>query len=132
LKNLDEKEIEVGTMGRARQLVGLKQGIDQDTAKKIVKDVKDAGFKKVQVQIQKDELRVISPSKDTLQEAMAFLRSRDVGVRLDCGNDRWPGPRGRGGPGLRDPRLRRDAAGAPLLQRPAQQDPFRRSEGARR
>ena len=88
LKNLDEKEIEVGTMGRARQLIGLKQGIDSETAKKISKEVRDQQFKKVQVQIQGEELRVISPSKDTLQEVMTFLRSKDFGVELKFGNYR--------------------------------------------
>ena len=88
LKNLDEGEIETGTMGRARQRIGLKQGIDQETAKKISKDVRDQGFKKVQVQIQGEELRVISPSRDTLQEVMAFLKSKDFGVQLSFGNYR--------------------------------------------
>jgi uncharacterized protein YajQ (UPF0234 family) len=88
LKNLDEGEVEIGTLGRARQLIKLKQGIDQETAKKIVKDVKDQGFKKVQVQIQGDELRVMSPSKDTLQEVMAYLKSKDFGIQLDFGNYR--------------------------------------------
>ena len=88
LKNLDEKEMELGTMGRARQAIGLKQGIDSETAKKISKEVRDQGFKKVQVQIQGEELRVMSPSKDTLQEVMAFLRSKDFGVELKFGNYR--------------------------------------------
>jgi uncharacterized protein YajQ (UPF0234 family) len=88
LKNLDEGQLEVGTMGRARQRIGLKQGIDQETAKKIVKAVKDQGYKKVQVQIQGDELRVISPSKDSLQEVIAFLKSKDFGVQLNFGNYR--------------------------------------------
>jgi cyclic-di-GMP-binding protein len=88
LKNLDEGEVEIGTLGRARQLIKLKQGIDQDTAKKIVKDVKDQGFKKVQVQIQGDELRVMSPSKDTLQDVMTYLKSKDFGVQLNFGNYR--------------------------------------------
>ena len=88
LKNLDEGKVEEGTMGRHRQTLGLKQGIDQDTAKQIVKDVKDGGFKKVQVQIQKDELRVTAPSRDTLQEVIAFLKGRDYGVALTIGNYR--------------------------------------------
>ena len=88
LKNLDEKEVELGTMGRARQVVGLKQGIDSETAKKISKAVRDQQFKKVQVQIQGEELRVTSPSKDTLQEVMTFLRSEDFGVELKFGNYR--------------------------------------------
>lgn len=88
LKNLDAKDPEIGSMGRARQLIGLKQGIDSETAKKISKEVRDQGFKKVQVQIQGEELRVMSPSKDTLQEVMAFLRSKDFGVELKFGNYR--------------------------------------------
>ena len=88
LKNLDEGEVDTGSLGRARQTLGLKQGIPQDTAKEISKAVRDQGFKKVQVQIQGDELRVTSPSRDTLQEVMAFLRSQDWGVELSFGNYR--------------------------------------------
>ena len=88
LKNLDMKDVEIHSMGRARQTIGLKQGIDSETAKKISKDVRDQGFKKVQVQIQGEELRVLSPSKDTLQEVMTFLRSQDFGVELKFGNYR--------------------------------------------
>jgi len=50
--------------------------------------VRGEGFKKVQVQIQGDELRVIAPSKDTLQEVMAWLREQDYGVELKFGNYR--------------------------------------------
>jgi len=88
LKNLDEGKVEVGSLGRARQTVGLKQGIDQETAKKISKEIRDQGFKKVQVSIQGEELRVTSPSRDTLQEVMAFVKSRDYGVELQFGNYR--------------------------------------------
>ncbi len=88
LKNLDEGTVELGSMGRARQRIGLKQGIDQETAKKISKEVRDQGFKKVQVQIQGDELRVSSPSKDTLQDVITFLKSKDFGVQLNFGNYR--------------------------------------------
>jgi len=88
LKNVDEGKVEEGTMGRHRQRVGLKQGIDQETAKKVVKDVKAEGFKKVQVAIQGDELRVSAPKRDTLQEVIAFLRSKDYGVKLNFGNYR--------------------------------------------
>jgi uncharacterized protein YajQ (UPF0234 family) len=88
LKNIDEGKPEEGSLGRARQRISLKQGIDQDTAKKISKDVRDQGFKKVQVQIQGDQLRVSAPSRDVLQEVIAFLRSRDYGVELQFGNYR--------------------------------------------
>jgi uncharacterized protein YajQ (UPF0234 family) len=88
VKNLDEGKAEIGSLGRARQTVGLKQGIDQDTAKKIVKDIKNAGFKKVQAQIQGDEVRVIAPSRDTLQEVITFLKTQDYGMELTFGNYR--------------------------------------------
>jgi uncharacterized protein YajQ (UPF0234 family) len=88
VKNLDQGTVEIGTLGRARQGIGLKQGIDQETAKKMVKAVKGHGFKKVQVQIQGEELRVTSPSKDDLQGAMALLKGEDWGVELQFGNYR--------------------------------------------
>ena len=88
VKNLDQGGVEIGSLGRARQSVGLKQGIDQETAKKMVKAVKNQGFKKVQVQIQEDELRVTSPSKDELQQVMAFLKGEDWGMELKFGNYR--------------------------------------------
>jgi hypothetical protein len=88
IRNLDEGEPETGTLGRARQAITLKQGIDQDTAKRIVKAVKDGGFKKVQVAIQGEELRVTSPSRDELQEVITFLKGQDFGVELQFGNYR--------------------------------------------
>jgi uncharacterized protein YajQ (UPF0234 family) len=88
VKNLDEGAMEIGSLGRARQTIGLKQGIDQETAKKISTDIRDLKLKKVQVQIQGDELRVTSPSRDSLQEVMAFARSQDYGMELTFGNYR--------------------------------------------
>jgi cyclic-di-GMP-binding protein len=88
LKNLDVGDVDHGTLGRARQVIRLKQGIPSDTAKKIVKEVKAQKLKKVQVAIQGDELRVTAPSKDDLQAVMAFLRGEDFGVELTFGNYR--------------------------------------------
>ena len=88
LKNLDAGKVDEASLGRARQTLGLKQGIDQETAKQISKDIRDQGFKKVQVQIQGDQLRVNAPSRDTLQEIIAFARSQDYGVALQFGNYR--------------------------------------------
>jgi len=88
VKNLDEGDVEIGSLGRARQVVTLKQGIDQETAKRISKDIRDGGLKKVQVSIQGDELRVTSPSRDTLQQVIALVRAGDYGVELQFGNYR--------------------------------------------
>ena len=88
VKNMDEGSPEQGSMGRSRQRIDLKQGIDSDTAKRISKAIRDQSFKKVQVQIQGEELRVTAPSRDTLQEVMAFLKAQDYGVELQFGNYR--------------------------------------------
>jgi uncharacterized protein YajQ (UPF0234 family) len=89
LKNMKPGSVEPASGGRVRQEVTLTQGIPTDTAKQIVKDVKaHGGFKKVQVAIQGDQLRVSSPSKDELQEVIAFLKGQDYGIELSFGNYR--------------------------------------------
>ena len=88
VKNLDLGGVEVGSLGRARQVIGLKQGIPQETAKKIAKDIRDLGFKKVQAQIQGDQLRIQGPKLDDLQEVIQFLKGEDYGVELQFGNYR--------------------------------------------
>ena len=88
VKNLKPGPVQEATKGRARQEIELLQGIPADTAKQIVKDVKAQGFKKVQVAIQGEELRVTSPSRDDLQSVIAFLRQQDYGIELKFGNYR--------------------------------------------
>lgn len=88
IKNMKPSAVQPATHGRARQEITLTQGIPTDTAKQIVKDVKGGGFKKVQVQIQGDELRVSSPSRDELQAVIAFLREKEYGIELKFGNYR--------------------------------------------
>jgi hypothetical protein len=88
LKNVELGDIVQGAGTSVRRTLSLTQGIKGDVAKEIVKAVKAADFKKCQVAIQGEELRVSSPSKDTLQEVMAFLRSQDFGIELKFGNYR--------------------------------------------
>ncbi|HXV85502.1 MAG TPA: YajQ family cyclic di-GMP-binding protein [Gemmatimonadales bacterium] len=88
LKNVKAGEPAVAPGGRVRRSITLTQGIPSDTARAIVKAVKEQGFKKVQVAIQGDELRVTSPSKDVLQEVIQFLRERDFDIQLTFGNYR--------------------------------------------
>ena len=88
LKNMKAGTVQQASGGRVRQEVTLTQGIPTETAKEIVKAIKGQGFKKVQSAIQGDEVRISSPSKDELQEVMAFLRSKDFGVELKFGNYR--------------------------------------------
>ena len=84
--NLGEDVPAAGTS--VRRVVTLTQGIPTDTARKIVKAIKDGGFKKVQASIQGDEVRVTCPSRDELQAVIAFLRTQDFGIELKFGNYR--------------------------------------------
>ncbi len=77
-----------GASGGTVRVVGhIVEGIDQPTAKKINKDVKDTKIK-VKVTIEADKLRVSSPSKDALQQVIQFLREQDYGQPLQFVNYR--------------------------------------------
>ena len=88
IKNLDIGEIKPAGGDTVRREIKLKTALDSDTAKKVAAAIKDAKLKKVQASIQGDQVRVTSPSKDDLQEAMALLRKGDFGVELKFGNYR--------------------------------------------
>jgi hypothetical protein len=66
----------------------LKNGIEQENAKKISKIIREEGPKSVKSQIQGDELRVTSKSRDDLQEVMALLRSSDLPIDVQFTNYR--------------------------------------------
>jgi uncharacterized protein YajQ (UPF0234 family) len=87
-KNLTPGEIERAANDTVRRVVTLQQGIPTEAAKDIVKFLKDNKLKKVQAAIQAEQVRVSSPSKDDLQEAMRLLREHDFGVALQFGNYR--------------------------------------------
>lgn len=88
IRNLDYGEIESASGGKVRQVVSLQQGISTEKGKEIVKEIKNAGFKKVQAQIQDDQVRVQSPSIDELQAVIKHLKEKDFGVELQFGNFR--------------------------------------------
>jgi len=88
VRNLNLGEDIPATGTSVRRVVTLTQGIPADTARKMVKAIKDGGFKKVQASIQGDEVRVTSPSRDELQSVIAFLRTQDFGIELTFGNYR--------------------------------------------
>ena len=73
--------------GTVRLLGHIVEGIDQATAKKINKDIKDQKLK-VKVTIEADKLRVTSASKDALQQVIGFLRGQDYGQPLQFTNYR--------------------------------------------
>ena len=66
----------------------LKEGIDQDDAKKVTKLIRDEAPKSVKSQIQGDEVRVSSKSRDDLQATMALLKNADLNVALQFVNFR--------------------------------------------
>jgi uncharacterized protein YajQ (UPF0234 family) len=88
VKNLDLGEVKQAGGDTVRREVKLKTSLDSDTAKKVAAAIKDAKLKKVQASIQGDQVRVTSPSRDDLQEAIALLRKGDFGVELKFGNYR--------------------------------------------
>jgi uncharacterized protein YajQ (UPF0234 family) len=71
-----------------RQEFSLKEGLDQENAKKITKLIRDEGPKGVKAQIQGDELRVSSKSRDDLQTVIAMLKEADLPVALQFVNYR--------------------------------------------
>ena len=72
--SLDYQKEEKAAGQSVRQLVKLKEGIDKELAKLIVKSIKDEKFK-VQVAIQGEELRVTGKSRDDLQTVIAFIKA---------------------------------------------------------
>ena len=88
VKNLKVGNVEPAAGSRVRRTIGIAQGIDTETAREIVKAIKAQGVKKVQAQIQGDQVRVTSPSKDELQAVMQALRTVDFGIELTFGNYR--------------------------------------------
>ena len=87
LKALDAGEPQVS--GKEYRIsADLKQGITQEDAKKIGKIIRDEGPKGVKVQVQGDELRVTSKSRDDLQAVIALLKGKDLDVALQFVNYR--------------------------------------------
>jgi len=88
VKNFKVPPSEPAAGGAVRRVIEIQQGIPIEAAREIVKYIKDKKLKRVQAAIQADQVRVSSPSKDELQEAMRALREHDFGVALQFGNYR--------------------------------------------
>ena len=73
--------------GKVKIAGNVMNGIDKDLAGRIARDIRGHNAK-VKVQIEGDKLRVISPSRDTLQDVIAFLKSKDYGQPLQYVNYR--------------------------------------------
>ena len=87
LKALNYGKVEQALGGTLRQQVTVQSGIVEDKAKTIVKRVKEKKFK-AQAQIQGDQVRVQSKSKDELQAVINFLKQEDFGIDLQFVNYR--------------------------------------------
>ncbi len=81
---VDKAEV---TGKRAQQKVTLRQGVDKELARKIVKMIKDGKFK-VQAAIQGEKVRVTGKKRDELQQVIAVLRKAELGLPLQFENFR--------------------------------------------
>ena len=88
LKNMKQGKCMPAAGGTVTQEVDLQQGIPIETAREIVKFIKELRMKKVQSEIQGDQLRISSPSRDDLQTVMHHIKEKDFGVELKFGNYR--------------------------------------------
>ncbi|MFC9928356.1 YajQ family cyclic di-GMP-binding protein [Streptomyces sp. NPDC127190] len=87
LKALDAGEPQVS--GKEYKIfASLQEGISQDNAKKVAKIIRDEGPKGVKAQVQGDELRVSSKSRDDLQTVIALLKGKDFDFALQFVNYR--------------------------------------------
>ncbi len=87
LKNLEYGKVEPAAGSTVRQRIKVKQGIDQDNAKKINVLIRDSKLK-VKSQIQGDQIRVTGKSRDDLQQVIALLRKADLPLELQFINFR--------------------------------------------
>ena len=87
LKSLDPQKPGQAGGSMWRQLIKLKEGIDRDKAKEIVKAVKDSKLK-VQASIQGDGVRVTGKKRDDLQATIVMLKERDFDLPLQFINFR--------------------------------------------
>jgi uncharacterized protein YajQ (UPF0234 family) len=83
---MDPQEPEIA-LNKARQKVVLKHGVDSDTARKIVRMIKDSKIK-VQAAIQGDQVRVTGKKRDDLQSVIQLLKGAELGVPLQYKNFR--------------------------------------------
>jgi cyclic-di-GMP-binding protein len=87
LKSVESMPPEISPLGHSRQLIKIKQGIEQPVAKQITGFIREGKFK-VTTQIQGDAIRVTSKSRDDLQAVIAAVRAHDFPVTLSYENFR--------------------------------------------
>ena len=87
LRNIERKDPAVSSVGNATQDFIIKQGLEGDKAKEIIKAIKAQDFK-VQSTMQDQQIRVTGKKRDDLQAVIQFLRGKDFGVALGFKNFR--------------------------------------------
>jgi cyclic-di-GMP-binding protein len=87
LKSVDSSEPDVSPLGHARQLIKIRQGIETEMAKEITGFIRASKFK-VTTQIQDQQVRVTSKSRDELQAVIAAVRAHEFPVALQFQNFR--------------------------------------------
>src|ERR1043166_4191131 len=85
LKNVERGEPDVSPLGHSRQVIKIKQGIEQAVAKEVTGFIRENKFK-VTTQIQGEEIRVTGKSRDELQTVIGALRAKEFPVSLQFGN----------------------------------------------
>lgn len=86
IRSFTYQDIDV-SLSQAKQVIDVKQGIDQENAKKITKLIKESGLK-VQAAIMGDQVRVTGKKRDDLQDVMALMRSGKVEIPVQFVNFR--------------------------------------------
>ena len=84
---LEKGEVKVSPTGKAVQEIKVRQGVDTELAKKIVKLIKGQKMK-VQVAIQSEQIRVSGKKRDDLQQVIAFIDEQKLGLPLQHVNFR--------------------------------------------
>ena len=87
LRNLEQEEATISSVGHARQEFKIRQGLEGNKAKEIIQAIKSEGFK-LQSQLQDRQIRVTGKKKDELQAVIQFVRNRDFGVATNFKNFR--------------------------------------------
>ncbi|HEX7569738.1 MAG TPA: YajQ family cyclic di-GMP-binding protein [Verrucomicrobiae bacterium] len=87
MKSLEQCDPDISPLGHARQSIKIKQGIESAVAKEIASFIRD-GKLKVTTQIQGDEVRVNSKSRDELQTVIAAVRAHEFSVAVQFVNFR--------------------------------------------
>ena len=87
LRNVEQEEPAISSVGNARQELKIKQGFEGNKAKEIIQAIKSQAFK-VQSQLQDQQIRVTGKKKDDLQAVIQFVRARDFGVATNFKNFR--------------------------------------------